>query len=118
MPEEPNADIKIVVVHTPSVVMWLLNLFDPPPLASMTFTQKVGRVILLSSTLVIGSVLVAMLGALGLYLLEKGREIGNTPEFFSGISVILVGIAVNTLCIAVLLQIKRADHKLVPPKVP
>ena len=95
---------------------WLLNLFDPPPLVAMSFKQKVGRVILLSGTLVIGSIIVAMLGALGLYLMERGRELGNTPEFINGLGIILLGVSVNTLCVMALVQLKRADTKLMPPK--
>jgi uncharacterized membrane protein YidH (DUF202 family) len=98
-----------------AILHWLLNLFDPPPLKSMTFAQKVGRVVLLSGTLVIGSVLVAMLGALGLYLMERGRELRDTPEFYKGIVIILTGIVVNTFCVLILVQIKRVDHKLIPP---
>jgi hypothetical protein len=92
-----------------------MNLFDPPPLCSMTFAQKIGRVILLSATLVVGSVLVAMLGALGLFLMERGRELGSTPEFLNGLGIVLLGISVNAGCIMILVQIKRADNKLVPP---
>lgn len=95
---------------------WLLNLFDPPPLKSMTTSQKVGRVVLLSSTLVFGSILVAMLGALGLYLMERGRELQDTPEFYKGLVIILTGIVVNTFSVLILVQIKRVDHKLIPPK--
>jgi uncharacterized membrane protein YidH (DUF202 family) len=95
---------------------WLINLFDPPPLSSMNLRQKTGRVILLSATLVIGSILVAMLGALGLYLMERGRELGSTPEFFNGVAIIFVGVGVNAVCFLVLIQIKKADTKLVPPK--
>ena len=83
----------------------------------MTLTQKAGRVFLLSGTLVIGSVLVAMLGALGLYLMEKGRELGSTPEFVNGACIIIVGVIVNSACVMILVQIKHADHKLIPPNV-
>ncbi len=98
-----------------SIIHWLLNLFDPPPLKSMTLVQKAGRALLLSGTLVVGSVLVAMLGALGLYLVERGRELGDTPEFYKGIVIILTGIVVNTFCVLILVQLKRVDHKLIPP---
>jgi ACR3 family arsenite efflux pump ArsB len=56
-----------------------------------------------------------MLGALGLFVLERGREMGSAPEFLNGVGIILVGIAVNAACVLVLVQIKRADNKLVPP---
>jgi hypothetical protein len=98
-----------------AILAWLLNLFDPPPLNSMTFAQKAGRVILLTATLVIGSILVAMLGALGLFMMEKGHEIGSTPEFLKGVCIIAAGISVNAICVIILVQLKRADNKLVPP---
>jgi hypothetical protein len=99
-----------------TLLAWLLNLFDPPPLTAMNFKQKVGRIFLLSGTLIIGSIIVAMLGALGLYIMERGRELGSTPEFFNGVGIILLGVSVNTICIMALVQMKRADTKLVPPK--
>ena len=76
----------------------------------MTTAQKAGRVLILSSTLVIASVVVAMFGAVGLFLMEKGRELGSTPEFFDGLGIIVVGIIVNAACLAVLLHMKHADH--------
>jgi hypothetical protein len=94
----------------------LINLFDPPPLASMNLAQKTGRVFLLSFTLIIASVLFAMFGAVGLYIMEKGRELGDAPEFYNGMLIVLTGVAVNTGCVFVLLQLKKADTKLVPPK--
>jgi hypothetical protein len=104
-----------VIKPVASIIHWLLNLFDPPPLKSMTLVQKAGRALLLSGTLVVGSVLVAMLGALGLYLAERRRELGDTPEFYKGIVIILTGIVVNTFCVLILVQLKRVDHKLIPP---
>jgi len=82
----------------------------------MTVAQKAGRVLILTATLVIGSIVVAMLGAVGLFVMEKGRELGSTPEFFNGLAIIAVGILVNAACLAVLLHMKHADHKLIPPK--
>ena len=79
----------------------------------MTIAQKAGRVVLLTSTLVVGSVLLAMLGALGLFLMERGRAMGSAPEFLKGVGIILVGIAVNATCVIVLVHIKKADTKLV-----
>ncbi len=117
-PDGLKPGTRIVVIHGGSFLGWLINLFDPPPLASLTFAQKIGRVVMLSITLVIGSILVAMVGALGLYLMERGRELASTPEFFSGLGVLLVGAGVNSICLAILFQVKKADHKLVPPKQP
>ena len=94
---------------------WLIALFDPPPLASLSLFQKTGRVFLLSFTLVIASILFAMLGAVGLYLMERGRELDSMPEFWQGVWIILVGVGVNAGCIFVLIQLKKVDNKLLPP---
>jgi hypothetical protein len=107
-----------MIKPTVAILSWILNLFDPPPLKSMTLVQKTGRILFFSGTLVVGSVLVAMIGAVGIYLIERGRELGDTPKFFQGLSIILVGIVVNTLCVLVLIQLKNADHKLLPPTRP
>jgi hypothetical protein len=93
-----------------------MNLFNPPPLESMSIAQKTGRVFFLSISLVIACIVFAMLGAIGLYVMEQGRELGNTPQFYNGCVIILLGVAVNAACVFVLLQIKKADTKLVPPK--
>ena len=81
----------------------------------MTIAQKAGRVILLTATLVVGSVLLAMLGALGLFVMERGRELGSVPQFLNGVGIILVGIVVNATCVIILFHLKKADNKLVPP---
>jgi ABC-type Fe3+-siderophore transport system permease subunit len=81
----------------------------------MTFSQKTGRVVFFSAMLVIASVLFAMAAAVGLYLLERARELHDTPGFYHGVVIILFGVAVNTGCVFVLLQIKKADTKLLPP---
>jgi hypothetical protein len=94
----------------------LINLFNPPPLASMNLAQKAGRVLLLTASLVVGSILFAMIGAVGLFLMERGRELRDSPQFYNGAFIVLTGIAVNVSCVFVLLQIKKADTKLVPPK--
>jgi len=95
---------------------WLIEWFNPPPRSSMTFGQKIGRAILFSATLFVGSILVAMIGAVGLYVVERGREMGSAPELLKGVAIIVAGIVVNTICVYVLLHIKKADHKLLPPK--
>jgi hypothetical protein len=98
-----------------SLASWLMELFNPPPLKSMTLFQKTGRILLFTFALVIGSILFAMMGALGLYVMERGRELHDTPGFYHGLLIVTVGIAVNVGCVFVLLQIKKADHKLLPP---
>lgn len=98
-----------------SLISWIAELFNPPPLESLTFRQRTGRVIMMTVTLVTASVLFAMAGAVGLYVMERGRELRDTPEFYHGLLIVLVGIAVNTGCVLVLLQVKKADTKLLPP---
>ena len=82
----------------------------------MTVVQKTGRVLILTATLVIGSVVFAMLAAVGLFLIEKGRELRDVPKIFNGLAIIAVGILVNATCVFILVQMKRADGKLIPPK--
>jgi hypothetical protein len=106
--------IKTLFQRTSSLAHWVLDLFDPPPLVSMTLAQKVWRVGLLSGTLVVGSILVAMLGALGLFIMEKGHELGSTPEFLQGALIIVIGVCVNAVCVIALYQMKNADHKVIP----
>ncbi len=97
------------------LVAWLVELFAPPPLASMTRLQKVGRVLLVTVTLVVCSILAAMLGAVAIFLFERGRRMVNSfPEMEDGLGIILVAIGVNAACVFVLLQIRRADGKLMP----
>ncbi len=81
----------------------------------MSLVQKTGRIFLLSITLTVASILFAMIGAVGLYLLERGRELGDAPEFWKGIWIILLGVGVNSACIFVLIQIKKADNRLMSP---
>ena len=99
-----------------SLAGWLMELFNPPPLSSMTLAQKTGRILLFTAALVIASILFAMAGAVGLYIMERGRELRDVPQFYHGLVIVLVGIAVNVGCVFVLLQIKKADTKLLPPE--
>jgi uncharacterized membrane protein YidH (DUF202 family) len=107
--------IKAFFAPLISLVVWIMELFNPPPLESLTLPQRTGRVVVMTLALVIGSVLFAMLGAVGLYVMERGRELRDTPEFNHGLLILLVGIVVNVACVFVLLQIKKADTKLLPP---
>jgi hypothetical protein len=104
-----------VIKRSADLLTWIVNLFNPPPLDSIKLPQKAARVLLLTATLVVGSILVAMLGALGLYLMERGRELGSAPEFMNGVVILLVGILVNGSCVVVLVQMKRIDNHLMPP---
>jgi hypothetical protein len=107
--------IKHFVTPLVSLASWVIDLFNPPPLKSMNLAQKAGRVLLFTAALVIASIVFAMVGAVGLYIAERGRELRDVPEFYHGLLIVLVGIGVNVGCVFVLLQIKKADTKLMPP---
>jgi len=107
--------------YASATVDWLINIFNPPPLASMTRTQKLNRSLLITLALVVNCVLLAMLVALGVYLLERGRQILSTAaDEVNALAIIFVSIGVNMLCVIVLFQIKKADQKLLekPPETP
>ena len=110
------AAIKPFFAPLISLVRWLIELFNPPPLRSMTLFQKTGRILLFTAALLIASILFAMAGAVGLFIMERGRELGDSPQFYHGLLILLVGFAVNVGCVFVLMQIKKADTKLVPPE--
>ena len=109
------AAIKPFFAPLTSLAVWLIELFNPPPLRTMTLFQKAGRILLFTAALVIASILFAMAGAVGLYIMERGRELRDTPQFYHGLLIVLIGLAVNVGCVFVLMQIKKADTKLVPP---
>lgn len=102
-----------------SILAWLVNLFDPPPLQSMSRNQKVGRVFLLTGTLVVVCILTAMLGAAGIFLMQRGHDmISNVRDLLRDVGIIFVSMIVNTICVIVLLEIRKADHKLIQPTEP
>ncbi|MCE0484782.1 MAG: hypothetical protein LV479_11165 [Methylacidiphilales bacterium] len=82
----------------------------------MSWSQKIGRVFLLGGTLIIGSIIAAMLGTVVLFLIERGRQFTQAPEFFNGLGILALGFLVNAACVAILIQMKRADNKLIPPR--
>lgn len=105
--------MKALLNRSFAILVWLLNLFNPPPLVLMNRSQKIGRVFLVTLTLVISCTLTAMLGALGIFVIERGRVmLASIPDLLSGLEIIFASISVNAICVAVLLQIRRADRKL------
>ena len=111
--------VKYVINRLSALVSWSITLIDAPPLATMTGWQKVGRVFLVTITLVISSLLMAMLAAIVIFVVQGGRAmLTSMPELLSGLEIIVVSACVNTICVMVLLEIKKADHKLIPPLPP
>jgi hypothetical protein len=96
-----------------ATLIWLINLFNPPPLASMSRLQKVGRVFLVTLTLMLSCTLTAMLGAVGIFLIQRERAmLSSMPELLGGLEIIFTGVCVNAICVVVLFQVKKADRKL------
>jgi hypothetical protein len=108
--------LKYVIKPSLALLAWLITLVDAPPLDTMTRKQKVGRVVLVTVTLVVSCLFAAMLASLVIFVMERGHAmLVSRPELLSGLGIILASILVNTICVYALLQIKRADHKLIPP---
>jgi hypothetical protein len=107
-----------VLFNTYSILAWLIHLFNPPPLISMTRWQKVGRVFLLTATLLTISLLSTMVIAAVIFLFQRMPRLVLTllASDFSVvekmIAIILLSVCVNTVCVFVLLQIRRMDRGL------
>jgi len=100
-----------------SLFSWLLYLFNPPPLETMSLRQKIGRVCLITVTLVVSCILFSMVMALGIFLVERSRAmLANTPELINGLAILLVSLGVNAVCVIILFQIRKTDRKLMPPQ--
>jgi uncharacterized Tic20 family protein len=105
-----------VINQSITILVWLINLFDPPPLASMSQAQKIGRIFLVTITLVISCILTAMLVTVGIFVIERARDLlGSVPKLLDDLGIIFVSMVVNAICVIVLLEIKKTDGKLIPP---
>lgn len=105
--------------HSTAFLTWLVSLVNPPPLKSMTHFQKTARIVLITATLVVTSILLSMVAAAAIFTLQHERDmLGGWAQLMGDIAIILVSMIVNTLCVLVLLRIKNADQKLIPPTVP
>jgi hypothetical protein len=98
---------------------WLISLINPPPLKAMTQLQKVARVLLFTMALIVICIITSMLAAVGLFLLQHvHRMFTNHAETIGDIGIIFISMLINALCVMVLLKIKHADQKLIPPEGP
>ncbi len=94
-------------------------MVNPPPLHAMSYWQKMGRIFLFSTTLIMISVLSSMLAAVGIFTLQHVRHMmSGAPQLLGDIAIILVCMLINTLCVMVLLKVKNADQRLIPPTEP
>jgi len=82
----------------------------------MTRAQKVGRVFVFTLTLVVISIFFSMLAAAGIFALEHARRMaGGFPELAGDLAIIFVSMMINAVCVIVLLEVRKADRKLIPP---
>jgi uncharacterized membrane protein YidH (DUF202 family) len=90
-----------------------MDLINPPPRDSLTFTQKVGRTVLVTVTIVTLCVILALVGALGMFAWQRSREFfEGAPDVRNALSILAASLIVNAACISALLQIKKLDRKL------
>jgi hypothetical protein len=96
-----------------AIPAWWISLFNPPPLASMTPAQKVGRILVVTLSLSVSCILLAIATSLGVYVIERGHAmLVSVPELASGLEIIFVSVCVNIGCVFILLQIRKADRRL------
>jgi uncharacterized membrane protein YidH (DUF202 family) len=99
--------------HSISILAWLVNLFNAPPRDTMTVRQKVGRSLLVASTLVVLCILAAMALAVGIFMVERmSRALDKIPDLWSTAAILFVGVAVNALCVFLLFRVKKLDRDL------
>ena len=90
-----------------------MDLINPPPRESLSLLQKTGRTVLVTVTIVTLCVILALVGALGLFAWQRSREFfEGAPEVRSALSILAVSLVTNAACIFALLQIKKLDRKL------
>lgn len=98
------------------LIFWFFNLFDPPPLQSMNWAQKIARVALVTVSLLITCILMAMLSSLVIFIVQRGLHmLRSGSEFMGGLVIIFVGITVNIVCVMILVEMSKADGRLMTP---
>ena len=99
-----------------TILTWLISLVNPPPRASMNRMQKVNRVFLFTMALLMICIISSMAAAVGIYALQRGQQmLMGFPMLVDDVAIIGACMIVNTICVLVLLKIKSADQKLIPP---
>ena len=98
---------------------WLISMVNPPPLHLMSRLQKIARVILFTITLLMLCILTSMFAAVGIFAFQHASHMfSGIPQLVGDIGIVFVSMLVNTLCVLVLLKVKSADEKLIPPTEP
>lgn len=78
----------------------MVDLFNPPPLESLSFLQKCGQVLLLTGGIVVGCILFALVGTLILFALDAWP--------------LMLCLLVNGLCAYVTFQVRKFELLLSP----
>ena len=79
----------------------------------MNWRQKVGKVFLVTISLFVTCVLMAMLCALVIYIIQRGwRMLHDGSEFMAGLIIIVAGVSVNVVCVMILLEMSKTDGRL------
>jgi hypothetical protein len=107
-----------ILFRISSLPAWLVHLFNPPPLASMSVGQKIGRVLLFTAALTTLCLISAMVLAAGIFLVERSPRLvaaiftNDLSQVDKMAGIMLLSIGVNSICVCVLLQIRRLDRGL------
>jgi hypothetical protein len=92
-------------------------MINPPPREDMSYLQKVGRVLLFTATLVLICILSSMLAAVGIFCIQLAHHILTGSEvLISDLVIIFISMVVNAFCVVILIKVKHADQKLIPPE--
>ena len=101
-----------------SLLDWLGRIFNPPPLASLSTRQKLGRVALISVTIVTLCIILAMILSAAIFIVQWVPELFRnvfTTDFSIAAKmagIVVLSIVVNSICVFILLQVRRLDREL------
>jgi hypothetical protein len=109
----PNPSSEPMVKRSRAFALWMMHWFNPPPLASMTFRQKLGRVFCIFLTLLVVCIVAALTLAALIFVVQQSYfKIATVPELLTGLVIIVASFLINAICVAVLIEIRKLDSKI------
>jgi hypothetical protein len=112
--DAPRADDKIMKRFF-SIGPWLMELINPPPRDTLSLLQKMGRMLLVTITLITLCVIGALFLSLGFFVWQRSRDVlMGIPQLMNVLTILSASVIVNAACVLALFQIKRIDRKLIP----
>jgi len=103
----------VMVKRFLAVAHWLIHLFEPPPLASMSLGQKIGRIFNVCLALLVICILTAITAAAFIFGVQQTCLImGKASESLLGLEIIALGLSVNAICFYAVLRVRKLDLKL------